>query len=102
MSDVFSADGGLRLSHLCRQSKDMVITALVCSAQNCSTFPFVLAASTAAHFMPQVMRKRGETAALWEQLFTDITQFEDYRHFKTETGRKGPDFKHKASGQGLW
>lgn len=45
---------------------------------------------------------KAETRALFQQLFTDITQFEDYRQFKLERGGNGPDFKHKLSSQGLW
>lgn len=41
--------------------------------------------------------------ALWEQLFADVTQFHDFRHFKAVVGgRRGPDFTHKESGEGLW
>lgn len=50
----------------------------------------------------QAMRTRVETRALWEQLFTDITQFDDFRHYKAEVGGNGPDFRHQTNGQGLW
>lgn len=43
-----------------------------------------------------------ESRALWEQLFTDITQFDDYRYFKAEMGGNSPDFRHKVTDQPLW
>lgn len=42
------------------------------------------------------------TRALWEQLFSDISQFDDYRRYKAERGGDGPDFKHRKSEEGLW
>lgn len=43
-----------------------------------------------------------ERLALWEQLFTDITQFDDFRSLKLLGGGYGPDFSHKMTKQGLW
>lgn len=43
-----------------------------------------------------------ETRALWEQLFTDIRQFDDLRPLKVYTGGVGPDFNHKVLKKGLW
>lgn len=43
-----------------------------------------------------------ETRALWEQLFTDITQFDDYRTLKATKGGGGPEFTHKTTKKGLW
>lgn len=43
-----------------------------------------------------------EQRKLWEQLFTDVTQFDDFRHFNAQMGGNRPDFKHKESGQPLW
>lgn len=43
-----------------------------------------------------------ETRALWEELFTDITQFDDVRAVKALKGSNAPDFSHKASKKGLW
>lgn len=43
-----------------------------------------------------------ETRALWEQLFTDIRQFDDLRPLKAYSGGIGPDFNHKVSKKGLW
>lgn len=40
--------------------------------------------------------------ALWELLFSDFSQFEDYRRYKAESGSNGPDFKHKETDKGLW
>lgn len=40
--------------------------------------------------------------ALWEKLFTDVRNFDDYRAFNAATGSKGPDFRQKESGSGLW
>lgn len=40
--------------------------------------------------------------ALWELLFTDFSQFDDFRTHKAVTGGIGPDFRHMASGEGLW
>lgn len=51
--------------------------------------------------VPQGMMK-AETRALWELLFTDFTQFQDFRTFKAERGGTGPEFKHIESGAGLW
>lgn len=45
---------------------------------------------------------KAATRALWEQLFADITQFEDFRSYKAEMGGNGPDFRHLESGTGLW
>lgn len=42
------------------------------------------------------------TCALWEQLFTDYTQFEDLRKAKAARGGSGPDFRHLQSKEGLW
>lgn len=43
-----------------------------------------------------------EARALWEQLFEDISQFEDFREGKTGMAANAPDFKHRKSGDGLW
>lgn len=40
--------------------------------------------------------------ALWEQLFSDKTQFDDLRQYKAQHGGQNPDFKHKETGEGLW
>lgn len=45
---------------------------------------------------------KAETRALWELLFTDMSQFDDFRLFKADKGGNGPDFSHKASGDSLW
>lgn len=43
-----------------------------------------------------------ETRILWELLFTDITQFDDFRRYKAEVGGNGPDFRHRATEKPLW
>lgn len=43
-----------------------------------------------------------DTRALWEQLFTDTTQFNDFRAVKSGKGGDGPDFIHKVTKKGLW
>lgn len=43
-----------------------------------------------------------EKYALWEQLFSDMSLFEDCRAAKSLQGGNGPDFKRKVGGQGLW
>lgn len=66
---------------------------------NSSRKPARLFIVTSLTFLLQVMK--AETRAIWEQLFTDITQFDDFRQFKTEQGGNGSDFRHKLTGQGL-
>lgn len=43
-----------------------------------------------------------ETRDLWEQLFDDISQFDDFRQFKAQKGGAGADFRHRQTGKGLW
>lgn len=43
-----------------------------------------------------------ERRALWEQLFADMSQFEDCRNFKATYGGQTPDFRHLKTGDGLW
>lgn len=43
-----------------------------------------------------------ETRSLWNQLFEDISQFDDFRQFKAEKGGNGADFRHKETGEALW
>lgn len=43
-----------------------------------------------------------EYYVLWEQLFSDFSQFDDLRATKALRGGNGPDFKHKRGGEGLW
>lgn len=43
-----------------------------------------------------------ETRALWEELFKDISRFDDFRLCKAERGGNASDFRHKESGKGLW
>lgn len=50
----------------------------------------------------QVIPLKAETRALWELLFTDFSQFTDFRVYKAERGGTAPDFRHKETGQGLW
>lgn len=50
----------------------------------------------------QAFMMTDETRAQWELLFTDFTKFNDFRHFKTEMGGNGPDFKNKQTGESLW
>lgn len=45
---------------------------------------------------------KAEKRALWEQLFEDISQFEDFRQLKADTGGNAPEFKHRETGEGLW
>lgn len=45
---------------------------------------------------------KAEVRAVWEQLFEDISLFDDFRHFKAEQGGTGADFRHKETGLGLW
>lgn len=52
--------------------------------------------------LPQDDSLKAETRAVWEQLFDDITMFDDFRQFKAEQGGVGPDFRHKETGLGLW
>lgn len=40
--------------------------------------------------------------SLWEQLFADTTQFDDFRQYKSENGGDFPEFKHRETGEGLW
>lgn len=40
--------------------------------------------------------------ALWEQLFADVSKFNDYRQYKADMGGNGADFRHKENGQVLW
>lgn len=44
---------------------------------------------------------------LWELLFADMSQFDDYRQNKADSAEEGnhvniPDFRHKQSDVGLW
>lgn len=43
-----------------------------------------------------------DVRALWEQLFTDFTQFDDFRTSKATSGGSGPEFAHKVTKKGLW
>lgn len=43
-----------------------------------------------------------EKRALWDLLFTDYAQFQDFRQFKADTGSNGADYRHIVSGQSLW
>lgn len=52
------------------------------------------------HTLLQVVPTREH--ALFKQLFADITQFDDFRYFNAELGRNGPEFRLKATGEGLW
>lgn len=45
---------------------------------------------------------KSEKRALWEQLFTDFSQFDDFRLVNAELGGNGPDFRHKGTEEGLW
>lgn len=45
---------------------------------------------------------KAETRALWEQLFADVSQFDDLRDSKAGMAANAPDFKHKQSGEALW
>lgn len=49
---------------------------------------------------------QGELSAarrvLWDKLFADISQFDDYRQFNAESGGSGPDFRLKETGAGIW
>lgn len=45
---------------------------------------------------------KAEKRALWELLFKDSSQFNDFRLHKADRGGNGPDFNHKESGLGLW
>lgn len=40
--------------------------------------------------------------AMWEQLFADMSQFDDFRQLKADKGGNGADFRHKETGEGLW
>lgn len=42
------------------------------------------------------------TRALWELMFEDISQFDDYRQVKAERGGLAADFRHRETGEGLW
>lgn len=52
--------------------------------------------------LPQAIPLKAETRVLWQQLFSDVSKFEDFRHFKSEMGGTGPDFRHIETGNGLW
>lgn len=52
--------------------------------------------------LPQAIGLNAHTSSLWEQLFADFSRFEDLRASKAIKGGKGPDFRHIASGEGLW
>lgn len=43
-----------------------------------------------------------EMRALWEQLFADMSQFDDFRKFKMDRGGNGADFRHKHTNKSLW
>lgn len=45
---------------------------------------------------------KDEVRAIWEQLFSDITLFDDFRKFKADKGGRGADFRHKETGHPLW
>lgn len=51
---------------------------------------------------PQALPLNADTTALWEQLFTNFTSFEDLRQVKAVKGGSGPDFRHATSKEGLW
>lgn len=54
------------------------------------------------HALLQNVPFKSETHALWEQLFSDVTQFDDFRGFKAANGGIGADFRHKETGGALW
>lgn len=54
------------------------------------------------HLLMQAPPMQAEKCVLWEQLFTDSSQFDDLRHYNGQMGGTGPDFRHIESGQGLW
>lgn len=62
----------------------------------------IAAFMTCALVLLQAVPLKGETYALWQQLFKDVSKFDDFRHFKAEVGGCGPDFRHKETMQGLW
>lgn len=66
--------------------------------ENCQVFIPMLN----SFLTPFLQVMKDETRAIWEQLFADITLFDDFRAYKAELGGNGADFRHRETGTGLW
>lgn len=45
---------------------------------------------------------KADKRALWQLLFKDPSQFQDFRQLKADKGGNGSDFRHKETGEALW
>lgn len=45
---------------------------------------------------------KAEKRAMWELLFSDFSQFQDFRSLKAGQEGNTADFRHIKTGEGLW